>query len=217
MKRDVFYFYRSYFEAAMKMQPQEQFALLKGIADYALNGVVPNFTGIADAVFTIIKPILDKEASDFGNGKKGGRPKKENGDKNGGLKGGFNGGFSNSETPSETKEKETITKTDTETDKRTEEKGIVAVAPAPVIKRFVKPTLLELQQYCQEARLHINCDSFLDYYDAKGWRVGSQPMKDWKAAARNWARRQQEQDKPSADFISRTTFNSDYQNARNKI
>lgn len=97
------------------------------------------------------------------------------------------------------------------------DKEKVAVAPASVIKRFVKPTLLELQQYCQEARLHINCDSFLDYYDAKGWRVGSQPMKDWKAAARNWARRQQEQDKPSADFISRTTFNSDYQNARNKI
>ena len=31
--------------------------------------------------------------------------------------------------------------------------------------------------------------AFMDFYASKGWRVGNQPMKDWKAAVRNWARR----------------------------
>ena len=32
-------------------------------------------------------------------------------------------------------------------------------------------------------------DSFVDFYSSKGWKVGSQPMKSWEAAARNWIRR----------------------------
>ena len=34
--------------------------------------------------------------------------------------------------------------------------------------------------------------SFFDYYSSKGWQVGRSPMKDWKAAARNWVRRSKE-------------------------
>ena len=32
----------------------------------------------------------------------------------------------------------------------------------------------------------------MDYYQSNGWRVGKQKMKDWKAAVRNWARREKE-------------------------
>ena len=31
--------------------------------------------------------------------------------------------------------------------------------------------------------------AFCDFYASKGWKVGSSPMRDWRAAARNWARR----------------------------
>lgn len=55
--------------------------------------------------------------------------------------------------------------------------------------RFAPPTPAEVAEYCTTAAITIDAEAFCDYYTANGWRVGRQPMKDWKAAARNWARR----------------------------
>ena len=55
-------------------------------------------------------------------------------------------------------------------------------------KRFVKPTIEELEDYKKEKELIIDTEYFLDFYESKGWKVGKNPMKDWKAAVRNWAR-----------------------------
>lgn len=63
-------------------------------------------------------------------------------------------------------------------------------APLPTkIKRFVKPTLEDVQAYCQERQNNVDPESFIDFYESKGWKVGNQPMKDWKAAVRTWERR----------------------------
>lgn len=56
-------------------------------------------------------------------------------------------------------------------------------------KRFTPPTLEEVKAYCKEANISIDADAFIDFYESKGWRIGKDPMKDWKAAARNWLRR----------------------------
>ena len=56
-------------------------------------------------------------------------------------------------------------------------------------KRFTKPTLDEVQAYCQERQNNVDPESFIDFYESKGWKVGNQPMKDWKAAVRTWERR----------------------------
>ena len=42
----------------------------------------------------------------------------------------------------------------------------------------------------------IDAQQFVDFYAAKGWKVGSAPMKDWQAAARNWARRDAKDARP---------------------
>ena len=55
--------------------------------------------------------------------------------------------------------------------------------------RFTAPTVTEVNDYVNEKGLNVNADAFVDFYASKGWKVGSQPMKDWKAAARNWSRR----------------------------
>ena len=55
-------------------------------------------------------------------------------------------------------------------------------------KVFVKPTPLEIQTYVDEHQLHVDVDRFFDYYEGNGWKVGKNPMKDWKATARNWSR-----------------------------
>lgn len=53
-------------------------------------------------------------------------------------------------------------------------------------KPFVKPTLEEVTQYCQERNKGVNPNKWLSYYEANGWKVGKNPMKDWKAAVRTW-------------------------------
>jgi hypothetical protein len=53
-------------------------------------------------------------------------------------------------------------------------------------KRFIPPTLEELEAYKLEAQLNVDCKSFLDYYVSNGWMVGKNHMKDWKATMRRW-------------------------------
>ena len=52
----------------------------------------------------------------------------------------------------------------------------------------MKPKLEELREFCEEKKLNIDVDRFFNYYESKGWKVGMTPMKDWKAAVRNWAK-----------------------------
>ena len=51
-----------------------------------------------------------------------------------------------------------------------------------------KPTLEEVQNYCQERGNSVNAQAFLDHYDSNGWKVGKNPMRDWKATVRTWER-----------------------------
>lgn len=56
-------------------------------------------------------------------------------------------------------------------------------------KQFVKPSISEIQEYCTEIGFKQDPQAFLDYYEANGWIVGKNKMKDWKATVRNWQRR----------------------------
>lgn len=58
---------------------------------------------------------------------------------------------------------------------------------------FIAPTRDALCAYLIEKDLkNVNADTFMSYYEANGWRVGKNPMKDWRAAARNWNARHNE-------------------------
>lgn len=71
----------------------------------------------------------------------------------------------------------TETETYTETEKN---KGIVPSAP--------RPTLEEVTAYCHERRNSVDPQAWLDHYTSNGWKVGRNPMKDWRAAVRTWER-----------------------------
>ena len=51
------------------------------------------------------------------------------------------------------------------------------------------PTREEVATYCRERGNRIEPQQFFDFYSSNGWRVGRNPMKDWKAAVRNWERK----------------------------
>lgn len=55
-------------------------------------------------------------------------------------------------------------------------------------EKFIKPTVDEIDTYCRESKNYIDVGRFYDFYESKGWKVGKNPMKDWRAAVRNWAR-----------------------------
>jgi len=77
-------------------------------------------------------------------------------------------------------------------------------SPPPVKKsasrRFVPPSVSQVKAYCEESGKQVDAEQFCDFYASKGWKVGSNPMKDWKAAVRNWARSERGASKPK--FIS---------------
>ena len=55
--------------------------------------------------------------------------------------------------------------------------------------RFAPPTVDEVDVYAAEKGLRIDAQRFVDFYESKGWMVGKNKMKDWKAAVRGWCSR----------------------------
>lgn len=85
-------------------------------------------------------------------------------------------------TKEEVKEKE-------EVEEEEDEKGKDTGGKPPKQPRFAKPSLQEVVEYCKERKNSISPERFIDYYESNGWRVGKNPMKDWKATVRTWETR----------------------------
>jgi hypothetical protein len=65
---------------------------------------------------------------------------------------------------------------------------IIPLTKGEVDKRkiFVKPTIQEVQEYITLNNYRINAEEYMAHYESNGWRVGRNPMKDWRAACRTW-------------------------------
>ena len=59
--------------------------------------------------------------------------------------------------------------------------------------RFTPPTVDDVAEYAKEKGYGISAERFISYYESVGWRVGRNPMKDWRAAVRTWATRDKAQ------------------------
>jgi hypothetical protein len=55
--------------------------------------------------------------------------------------------------------------------------------------RFKKPTLDEVKNYCILRKNNIDAETFIAYYESRGWTVGSGKMKNWKAAVTTWEKK----------------------------
>lgn len=58
----------------------------------------------------------------------------------------------------------------------------------PKNTRFVPPTVEQVQAYCDERGNDVDAQHFIDYYTARGWKMGKNSVKDWKACVRTWER-----------------------------
>lgn len=70
-------------------------------------------------------------------------------------------------------------------------------------RKFEKPTIEQIQEYCIERNNGINAEAFYDFYESKNWYVGKNKMSDWKACVRTWERRQQTKETKKEDSFNK--------------
>lgn len=77
---------------------------------------------------------------------------------------------------------------------------------------FTPPTIDQVAEYCRERNNNVDPQRFIDFYESKGWFVGKNKMKDWKAAVRTWEQRDKEEPKKpgkALDYSQRQYTESD--------
>ena len=213
MERESFVFYRSFYEGIKELPRDIQGEVLTAIMEYGLNGVTTeNQKPITKAMFALIKPQLDANNQRFENGKlgaehgkKGGRPRKEKPQEN------------PKKTPKKPQDNPTLTPNVNDNvnvndndisflEKKKQKSDVVfSDSDTPIEtsetpkeqgggrKRFNIPTPEEVQAYCEDRKNGILGQQFCDFYSSKGWKIGKEPMKDWKAAVRTWEMRRKDQ------------------------
>ena len=62
--------------------------------------------------------------------------------------------------------------------------------------RFTPPSADDVSAYVQAQGYHVNAERFVAFYEQKGWMVGKNHMKDWKAAVRSWETRWKDERRP---------------------
>ena len=196
MERKQFTWYRSYYDALKELPAEEFRDIVLAVCAYALDGEEPELSGVARAIFTLIRPTLEVGRSKAENRSRaeqtslyaeqtGNKPEQtknkpeqtQNKRKQTGNK------------PEQTRNKPEQTRKEKEKEKEREKESendsYCSPPPPSGPKRFVPPTLAEVQSYVAQRQSPVDPQGFIDFYASKGWMVGKTPMKDWKAACRN--------------------------------
>ena len=173
---------------------EEAGRLFKAVLRYA-NGQEVELPGRETLVFSMLKTQIDRDATAYEefrekqrvNGLKGGRPKKPvvNDDNPENPEVYTDNPVVDEENPKNPvvilqnpKSQEKDKDKDKEEDKEKESK-----------RRFTPPSPEEVSEYCKEHGYSIDPEAFIAFYESKGWKVGNQPMKSWKAAIVTWTKR----------------------------
>lgn len=183
MARSHLKVYFDFDERTEELNDIEKGRLLLAMLRYAAEGQKPDLRGNERFCFPGFKKDIDRDiasyASKVENGNKGGRPAKNK----------PNETENNLTKPNETENnlnlKNKNEEEEQEEDRRTKSK-------VKALSRFTPPTQEEVSAYCRERGNAVDPQRFVDFYAAKGWKVGNQPMKDWKAAVRTWEQREQQ-------------------------
>ena len=202
--RQSFLLYRSFAEVMAELPDAEAGKLYKAIAAYALDGEEPELSGYLAGYFRLIKPQLDANNNRYKNGLKGGRPKKETtGNKEEKPVETAEETDGNEEKkPKENQNETTPQPNENENENENENVNIKGSGAKSPRSRFKAPTREEVKQYAAENKLALNVDNFMDYYESNGWKVGKNPMKDWKATARRWSRENRAQEPKRDESIN---------------
>ena len=172
-----------YLAKCAKLSDQEVGRLFRALMSYHATGIEPELAGRESIAFDFIKEDIDKTEKAYAAKCEKNRQ--------------------NRLTTNVDERERTITKADErpqnknikekENIKETTLKG----SKEKPLARFTPPTVEEVALYCQERGNSVNAQRFVDFYAAKGWKIGQNPMKDWKAAVRTWEQRDDSPGRPA--------------------
>lgn len=185
MERKQFTWYRSYYDALKELPAEEFRDIVLAVCAYALDGEETELSGVARAIFTLIRPTLE-----VGRSKAENRSRTEQTSISAEQTGNRPEQTKNKPEQTQNKRKQTgnkpeQTRKEKEREKESENDSYCSPPPPSGPKRFVPPTLAEVQSYVAQRQSPVDPQGFIDFYASKGWMVGKTPMKDWKAACRN--------------------------------
>ena len=210
--KDTFILKTKYGSIINRLSDKQAGVLFKMLFNYVENGANAGSTDErVDMAFEFIKMDLDafsesyqkKVEANKENGKRGGNPNF--------VKGKSNPYYKGKDNPNITEDNQTLPKitednpNDNVNDndisflekKKQKSDVVISEQSDGGRKRFVIPTPEEVQAYCNERKNGISGTEFCDFYTSKGWKVGREPMKDWKAAVRTWEVKRRETTAPT--------------------
>ena len=211
MAKEYICLYHSYRDAIQALDDAERGRLLTAMLEYTLTGEAGDLRGNERFVFPLIKSQIDRDNAKYQeickknreNGKAGAkasnrqRPPANAPQDKGEYKDQYEEeGENKDENENENKEEE---KREEEGECKEKEKAPGTPEGVQRAHRFHPPTLSQVRDYVYERNSPVDPQGFLDFYQAKGWMVGSTPMQDWKAALRNaeswerWQRQERQQ------------------------
>lgn len=195
-RRESFTFRTEWHDAISELPAEYRLEAMDYIVMYATTGESPDeVSAVVRAIMILIRPQIDRDRVLYENGcrgaeygARGGRPRKPQNNPN--------------ETPVSSRVRDNthtnisldnnIQDIDNNNSEAIEREvgdkkgGAGGKHPG---KRFVKPTVEDIRSYCTERGNAVDAQRFYDFYEAKGWLIGKNPMKDWKAAVRTWEQR----------------------------
>ena len=202
--KNSFVFYKDWVEALSELSDAERLEAYEAIFRFAFEGVKPEDRLIRIATASIFKSISrdnDKFEEKCERNRRNVMQRWKKLENNGNTT--ANGDIRSNTTNTENengkeneneKENTPTTKVVGDIDKEKASKEVKKKAATPT--RFVKPTVEQVESYCKERGNFVNAQSFVDFYESKGWVVGKSPMKDWKAAVRTWEQKNGGRRKP---------------------
>lgn len=187
-----FVLYNEYKEHFALLPAEDQGHLLMAIFEYVEEGTEPVLSPAAMMAFSFIRLQLDRDGEKYAEtcerraeaGKRSGesRRNKTNKSEQTGTKG-TSVHFVQQNEQTGTKRTDNDNEDDNEND--------IIIPPTP-LKRgtgFQEPTVEEVKAYCKQRNNHVDAEEFVSFYASKGWLVGNQPMRDWRAAVCTWEKR----------------------------
>ena len=221
MKKETFLFYADWLNVIRDLPSEVQLEVYQAIAEYAIYGNLIELKPLAKVAFGFVKQTIDRDTQKYISisekrseaGKKGGRRLKDSELEESNEK-------QKKQLLSEKSKKSNCPLNDNDNVNdndisflKKETKSDVAVSDLENEnleslletlqtpkeqsgggrKRFTIPTPEEVQAYCDERKNGILGQQFCDFYSSKGWKIGKEPMKDWKAAVRTWEMRRKDQ------------------------
>ncbi len=174
-----------------RLRPEQLGALVLALFADAGEGDMPELDDLTRVVFELVVPSVRRANDAYvrrceanaENGRKGGRPRKLPENRQGAQEARKATAFSEESRKPDEREKE-----------------LNFSPPSPPGEddprggrgRFVPPAPEEVRAYCLERGNGLSAERFCDYYAAQGWRLSNgRPLKDWRAAVRNWENRRQ--------------------------